>query len=513
MAAPAVQRGTTPVAPADGTSRPLEALRGVPSLLRRFDVRLVATLASVAMLSLIVSALALYQLLPTYFEEQAQKRLESAAVASVLYTQDRAQFAVSFQPQVLRTPEVREGSFLTQAAQNLANSFVQATVSFYNSDGSLAARAMPQDVEALARQGLRPDPQVDQVSRTFALPMPFPNAPLGMRVSISNPYTSRLTTLDQVGTALFGAGVVAVLVSLLAGLLVGRRLTRPIARVRRVSLRLAQGQLDERVPPSGVVEVDDLATQFNVMADRLSASLRMLEADRDRLREFVADVSHELRTPIAALRTFTELQRDGDVGDATRREFLDRSGEQITRLEWLSTNLLDLSRIDAGIFPLDMRWGDLRDPLRSVVEAYAEVAEERGVSLVSEVPAAPVNARFDHERIVQLATNLVGNGLKFTPRGGEVRLRLTDGDGSAMIEIGDTGPGIPATELPRIFERFYRGTNVGEARATGSGLGLAIARSIVEMHGGSIEVQSVEGRGATFRVHLPLDATDATKDQ
>jgi signal transduction histidine kinase len=105
--------------------------------------------------------------------------------------------------------------------------------------------------------------------------------------------------------------------------------------------------------------------------------------------------------------------------------------------------------------------------------------------------------------MMQLMSNLVGNALKFTPRGGEVHLRLTDGSDESILEVSDSGPGIPADELPRIFERFYRGTNVGEARASGSGLGLAITRSIVDMHGGSIEVASVEGQGATFRVHLP----------
>jgi signal transduction histidine kinase len=249
------------------------------------------------------------------------------------------------------------------------------------------------------------------------------------------------------------------------------------------------------------------------MADRLSRSLRMLEADRDRLREFVADVSHELRTPIAALRTFNELQREGDVDSATRAEFLDRSTEQIRRLEWLSTNLLDLSRIDAGIFPLDVHWGDLRDALGAVVEAYAEMAEERSVSLSSETPATPVDVRFDHERMIQLMSNLVGNALKFTPAGGEVRIQLSEAVDEVVITVSDTGPGIPAAELPRIFERFYRGTNVGEARASGSGLGLAISRSIVEMHGGSIDVASVEGQGATFVVRLPRAGMQPDQDE
>src|SRR5687768_7359917 len=140
------------------------------------------------------------------------------------------------------------------------------------------------------------------------------------------------------------------------------------------------------------------------MADRLSGTLRMLEADRDRLREFVADVSHELRTPIAALRMYTELQRDGQIDEITRTEFLERSAEQIGRLEWLSTNLLDLSRIDAGIFPLDMRDGDLRDPIQAVVQALSEVALGRGIGLESVAPAEPIVLRFDRERIVQLLT-------------------------------------------------------------------------------------------------------------
>jgi two-component system phosphate regulon sensor histidine kinase PhoR len=165
--------------------------------------------------------------------------------------------------------------------------------------------------------------------------------------------------------------------------------------------------------------------------------------------------------------------------------------------------LLDLSRIDAGIFPLDMQDGDLRDPIQAAVQALSEEAFTRGVSLDSTVPAMPVELRFDRERIVQLVTNLVGNALKFTPRGGGASVQVEDRTDEVEIRVSDTGPGIPADELPRIFERFYRGTNTGEARASGSGLGLAIARSIVEMHGGSIEVGSEIGRGTEFRIRLP----------
>jgi signal transduction histidine kinase len=474
-------------------------------LMQRLNVRLVIALASVALVALLVSGATLNQILPGLFVGQAEERAGIAAAATGVLLRDNAGRASI---EVLVTPELRNTKFLLPVAQTAANTLAQGTVSIYNPDGSLAASASP-DPEtdaALRSQGLSPDPEVADRSATQRLVVTG-LVDINFTITVSKPYTSRLATLDSVRGTLIFAGFIALAVSMVVGALVARRMTTPLARLRRASNRLAQGQLDERAPRSDIVEIDELARQFNVMADRLSESLRMLEADRDRLREFVADVSHELRTPIAALRAFTELQRDGQVDEATRREFLDRSSEQISRLDWMSTNLLDLSRIDAGIFPLDIRPGDLRDPIRSVVEAHAELAEQRGVSLVSEVPPSPVMLPFDRERIVQLLTNLVGNGLKFTPRGGQVRVMLSDQPEGALLEVRDSGPGILAAELPHVFERFFRGTNVGDARASGSGLGLAIARSIVEMHGGQIEVASAIGEGSAFTVRLPRGAS------
>jgi len=474
--------------------------------MQRLNVRLVIALASVVLVALLVSGATLNQILPGLFVSQAETRAHNAARATALLMEEGA---TRMLPDVLVTPELRNTQFLQPVAQAAANTLAQGTVSIYNyPDGSLAATASPDDATDtdLRSQGLRPDPEVAGQGIRERLSVPGLSGSFTFTIVVSKPYTTRLATLDSVRGTLLFTGLIALVVSLVVGVLVARRLTTPLARLRRAASRLAQGQLDERAPRSDIVEIDDLARQFNVMADRLSESLRMLEADRDQLREFVADVSHELRTPIAALRAFTELQRDGKVDEATRREFLDRSSEQISRLDWMSTNLLDLSRIDAGIFPLDVRPGDLRDPIRSVVEAHAELAEQRGVSLTSEVPPTPVMLRFDRERIVQLLSNLVGNGLKFTARGGQVRVVLSDVPAGAVLEVSDSGPGILEVELPHIFERFFRGTNVGEARASGSGLGLAIARSIVEMHGGQIEVASKIGEGSAFTVRLPRAA-------
>ncbi|HEX6475509.1 MAG TPA: HAMP domain-containing sensor histidine kinase [Candidatus Limnocylindria bacterium] len=481
-----------------------DRLGTVRSWLQRLNVRLVIALASTAGVALLVSGIALSQILPGYFLDQAARSSRTAVLATRLLLAENAQRLAQTQPQYLSTRELRESELFQRVAQVAADELAQGTVEIHNPDGSLAASAVPdpQVTAELEGQGLLADPQVPIQSAPLTIPIPG-QPELEVLISVSEPYTTRVLTLQRVTGTLIGAGLAALAVALVIGAVVARRLTGPLARLRRVSGRLAQGQLDERSPHFGVVEVDELGQQFNDMADRLSESVRLLQADRDRLREFVADVSHELRTPIAALRTFTELQRDGEVDEAQRSEFLDRSTEQINRLEWMSTNLLDLSRIDAGIFPLDMRWGDLRDPVRAVVEAHAELAEGRGISLVSEVPTSPVMLRFDRERIVQLLNNLVGNALKFTKRGGEIVVALAETPDGAHLEVRDSGPGIPEAELPLVFDRFFRGTNVGDARASGSGLGLAIARSIVEMHGGRIEAASAIGQGSVFSVQLP----------
>jgi signal transduction histidine kinase len=481
--------------------------RGIPQLagiFQRLNVRLVLVLSGVALVALLVSGVALSQILPGYFADEAERRAETAAIATRILVRNGAEFLAQRRPGWLLTRELRDTQLLQPAAQEAANALVQGTVEITYVDGSQAARAVPDPTTdaALRQQGLQPDPGVGAVSVRGDLVIGAGQT-ITLIYTVSDVYTNRVATLQRVNGTLVGAGLAALAVSLFVGVLAARRLTGPLARLRRTSSKFAQGALDERAPLFGIVEVDELGQQFNVMADRLSESVRLLQDDRDQLREFVADVSHELRTPIAALRTFTELQRDGEVSQEQRQEFLDRSTEQITRLEWMSTNLLDLSRIDAGIFPLDVRWGDLRDPVREVVEAHAEMAEHRGISLTSAVPTSPIMLRFDRERIVQLLTNLIGNALKFTPRGGEVVAALRDGDGAAELEVRDSGPGIPAAELPLVFDRFFRGTNVGEARASGSGLGLAIARSIVEMHRGTIAVTSELGRGATFTVRLP----------
>ena len=478
------------------------------SLAERLNVRLILALGVVALVGLVVSGAAISQILPGYFAEQSLQRTRTALASTGLFLRNSITTVGEAQPELVLDPSARDEFVVAQVARDAASAF-NATVTIINSRNEIVAAAEPAEPARLESQGLRRDAGVEPIGAPFDVQLPDGSVTT-YQVILSEPYSAREETLTRIREALFASGLLALFVSVLLGIVAARTVTRPVRRLREVAGRITQGELDERVPPSGVLEIDELGRQFNVMADRLAGTLRMLEADRDRLREFVADVSHELRTPIAALRMYNELLREGKVEEETRAEFLDRSNEQVRRLEWLSTNLLDLSRIDAGIFPLDMRVGDLRDPIQAVVQALSEVAIERGIELDSEAPGHPVELCFDRERIVQLLTNLIGNALKFTPRGGSVSVRLTETDSAAEIEVRDSGAGIPADELPRIFERFYRGTNTGDARASGSGLGLAIVRSIVEMHGGEIDVASVVGDGTVFRIRLPRELERAS---
>jgi two-component system sensor histidine kinase BaeS len=288
-----------------------------------------------------------------------------------------------------------------------------------------------------------------------------------------------------------------------AGILTSRGLTRPLATLGDVTQRMAAGDLSIRAPVGRRDEMGQLASRFNEMAARLEATFAALEADREALRRFAADASHELRTPITSLMTFNELLQ-GKVGDdpATRREFLDESQAQIERLDWLTTNLLDLSKLDSGLLKMTRQDCDLEELIAETVAVFAPQAQARGISLETALPAESVVARVDRARIEQVLGNLLSNALKFIPDGGRVTVGLARHQASVEVWIEDTGVGIAAEDLPHVFERFYRARN--SDGQPGSGLGLAIVKGIVEAHGGQVTVTSQLGMGSRFGFTLPI---------
>ena len=337
-----------------------------------------------------------------------------------------------------------------------------------------------------------------------------PFFPYTIKVVLNNPYTFRATAVANVTGLLVAIGLFALGLSLIVAAGLARRFTTPLRRLTEATRGLAEGDFTRRVEMrqvrGGSSELTELGQAFNLMAERLQQSVGIIRRDRDRSRDFLADVSHELRTPIAALRTFNELLKEGASADPEARdEFLESSGQQIDRLDWLAQNLLELSKLDSGLVLLDLRPDDLRAAVEQAAEQAEPAAARRGVTLVVDVPDGPIRIHHDPQRIGQVVTNLVGNAIKFTPRGGRVEVSIGATTEGGRIEVRDSGVGIDAAELPRIFDRFYRGSMANEARGSGSGLGLAIVRSIVDMHGGTVRVESRLGVGSRFVVTLPRD--------
>jgi two-component system phosphate regulon sensor histidine kinase PhoR len=224
----------------------------------------------------------------------------------------------------------------------------------------------------------------------------------------------------------------------------------------------------------------------------------------DMRRDFVANVSHELKTPLAAIRGYAETLRDGALDEpATARRFTERILSQCRRLQELLDDLLTLSRLEGVAPALERESVDLGDVARHAVDLISAAAREKRVEIVVEEETVPPILG-DADGLERLLLNLLDNAIKYNRPEGQVILRLSRSDGEAILEVSDTGIGIPPESIPRLFERFYR-VDKGRAREEGgTGLGLAIVKHVAQAHGGQVEVESRLGRGSTFRVKLPL---------
>jgi signal transduction histidine kinase len=256
-------------------------------------------------------------------------------------------------------------------------------------------------------------------------------------------------------------------------------------------------------------ELGDLSRELEAKVRQRTTELedanrRLKELDRLK-SEVVSTVSHELRTPLTSIRSLSEILIQGDVPDDRRQQFLTIIAEESQRLSRLISQLLDLSRIEAGKMEWRMEPLDLAEVASQAARANHAVFDESGVALEVNAPAGRVTVRADRDKMMQVLTNLLSNAAKFTPRGGFVMLRVFAEDGQGVVEVEDSGPGIPAADQEAIFERFHQAGDTTRAKPFGVGLGLPISREIVEHHGGSLTVQSQPGAGSCFRVTLPCD--------
>jgi two-component system sensor histidine kinase BaeS len=291
--------------------------------------------------------------------------------------------------------------------------------------------------------------------------------------------------------AIFGAAGLAALLALLTGLAMARRITRPVERIIAVTRRMASGQRAVRVGPIiGPGEVRELAAAFDQMADTMDRQEQLR-------RNLVADVAHELRTPVAVLQAGHEALLDG-VAEPTPDQ-LTSLRDEVLRLARMLGDLQDLAAADAAALQLNRRPCDLADLAATAADSLAGRFEAAGITLQRRL--VPAEILGDPRWLHQVITNLLTNALKFTPAGGLVTVAAGPAGACAVLTVTDTGTGIPADELPRIFDRFWRGRQA--AQTSGSGIGLAVAAELTQAHGGQLSATSQPGHGTQLSLTLP----------
>ncbi len=286
------------------------------------------------------------------------------------------------------------------------------------------------------------------------------------------------------------------MVALAVGWWIATRAIRPIGVITTTARRIAQGELSERIP------VQEKSSELGRLSTTLNETFAQLEESFARQSRFTADAAHELRTPVAIILAQAQraLTRERDA--ATYQQTLDACVKAARRLQQLTESLLELATHDAGALKLKVEDCDLAELARETAALLQPLAEERRITLQTEL--VPARCRADSNRIAQVILNLLTNALDHTPAGGRVTVRAKTELGEAILSVTDTGCGIAAEHLARIFDRFYRTDDSRNRRTGGAGLGLAICKAIADAHESKLDVTSVVGKGSTFTLTFPV---------
>lgn len=323
----------------------------------------------------------------------------------------------------------------------------------------------------------------------------------GQRQAMNVKVRELAETADQARRVSFLITSTCLIVILLLSLLITRSITRPVALLKSKTRDIAEGRFDAGLRISAPPELAELAAAFNRMCERLG-ELERMKAD------FFSSMSHELRTPLTSIKEGTGLLLDGVGGETTdkQRKLLTILAEESNRLIGVVNSLLDLSKLEAGMLNYEFETVNLDPLIRRAVAEIAPLVEAKQITVETAIEAPLPQARLDPERMLQVLRNLLGNAVKFTPKGGHVTVTATPVDGKLQVSVQDSGPGIPAESLTAIFEKFHQGNHKGAHTRPGTGLGLAIAKNIINSHGGEIWAESQFGQGSKFCFVLPYSA-------
>lgn len=321
--------------------------------------------------------------------------------------------------------------------------------------------------------------------------------PNGTIVQVGRSSDSRAKLLAKVRQVFAIVILPLIMLGLIGGMILTNRMTRPVRNVVKAAAAIVNtGDMDVRVPVfSADDELRDLAVLFNRMLDHNEKLFRAL-------RDSLDNVAHDLRTPLARLRATLEEALKADETASLMRESIGQALEESERVQTIITTLMEVAHAETGLMKLRIEQIDVSELMNDAVELYADVAEEKNLSVVRQFSngySAPV----DPARMRQVFANLLDNAIKYTPPGGDIAISIWPGDGEIAVKIRDSGMGIDEVELPRVWERLYRGDK--SRREHGLGLGLNLVKAIVEAHHGRVDVTSIPHQGSEFRVYLPVN--------
>jgi two-component system, OmpR family, sensor kinase len=317
--------------------------------------------------------------------------------------------------------------------------------------------------------------------------------PPGEEIRVGCSIAPELKELHHTAWQLALVGGVILFVGLGGGWKITTAAIRPIKNISATAAKISAGDLSQRI------NVAETESELGRLAAVLNSTFARLDAAFAQQKQFASDAAHELRTPVSVILTQTQTALTREREAADYKETVEACQRAAQRMRKLIESLLELARLDAGQEQMTRSKFDLAQTVRDGLELVRPLADERGVNIFAEL--APLEITGDSERLARVVANLLVNAVQYNRENGEVRLKLETQDGLAVLTVSDTGHGIPAEDLPHVFERFYRGD---KSRTGGNaGLGLAIAKAIVEAHGGTIEVASEKDAGTTFTVRLP----------
>jgi len=335
-------------------------------------------------------------------------------------------------------------------------------------------------------------------------PTPATSSVTNLELYLIFPLNNEESTITLVRGTMATGGVV--LLGLLAAiaLLVARQIVLPVRSASRIAERFAEGHLTERMPVRGEDDMARLAVSFNDMAESLHRQITQLEEFGNLQRRFTSDVSHELRTPLTTVRMAADLIHDhAEELEPSLRRSIELMVDELDRFEGLLSDLLEISRHDAGVAELAVEAIDLRSTVKSALDNVGHLAEDAGVELIVDMPPEGIIAEVDPRRVERILRNLIANAIDHAERK-PVRIRMAADDDTVAVTVRDYGVGLRPGEEKLVFSRFWRSDPSRVRRSGGTGLGLAISIEDARLHQGRLEAWGEPGKGACFRLTLPL---------